>query len=457
MPGPFDGPVDRATIVRRIETHPIAGEPAAMRAAFERLVLRDDRDPCDVPGGSSVLGSPILAGVDGLTVLPHVDPADAGAAERYAPDRLIVWLHGGGYVFGSPETHARPAARLATLTSTPVLLPRYPLAPEHRWPAPLVHAFGIAARTIDGGARLVLAGDSAGGHLALVASLELASRGTPPAGLLLFSPNTDRTGLSDTREAMTPLDPMNADADDRRLARMCFDDLPDDDPHVSPVLDDLTLLPPTHIEVGDPEVLLGDSLVLHERARAAGANVSLHVEPDLLHMGQLWAPWWDTAEASLVRAAGKRAQVASHAGGALVRLVGQLDPAIDVGDWKRRVDRWQVDRLVHRAELAVRPRAGLVAVPKPHVEPLGIDEQDIFQPLDALVLRHLALEVEGSRGRGKHFHDEPYPRCRVALGLVGIAFDTEVRIANLIEGRANGEVGRVKLAGTVLELSVECY
>ena len=294
-------PFDRAAIVRRVEAHPVGGDPAAMRAAFAELVLGD----ADGTVPPRMLGAPVLAGGDGLSVLPHVDPAATGGAERYAPDRLIVWFHGGGYVFGSPETHLRPAARVATLTGTPVLLPRYPLTPEHRWPAQLDHALDVARRAIEGGARSVLAGDSAGGHLALVTALELARRGTPASGLLLFSPNTDRTGLSDTRERMTPLDPMNSDEDDRRLARMCFGAMPDDHPHVSPVLDDLTLLPPTHIEVGDPEVLLGDSLILHGRARTAGADATLHVEPGLLHMAQLWVPWWPAAEASLARAAAR--------------------------------------------------------------------------------------------------------------------------------------------------------
>lgn len=322
MSGPFDGPVDRAAIVRRVEAHPIGGDPAAMREGFERLVLSDGRDPYDEPGGSTVLGSPVLAGADGLTVLPRVDPSLSGGAERYAPDGLVIWFHGGGYVFGSPATHLRPAATLATALGAPILLPRYPLAPEHRWSAQLDRALDVARRAIeapsprtaDGRARVVLAGDSAGGHLALVTALELARRGTPPAGLLVFSPNTDRTGLSDTREVMTPLDPMNADEDDRALARQCFGDMPDDNRHVSPVLDDLSLLPPTHIEVGDPEVLLGDSLVLRERALTAGAVCTLRVEPGLLHMAQLWTPWWPMAEASLAHAAA-RAQVWLQADG----------------------------------------------------------------------------------------------------------------------------------------------
>jgi acetyl esterase/lipase len=147
-------------------------------------------------------------------------------------------------------------------------------------------------------------GDSAGGHLALVAALALARTGRRLAGLALFAPNTDRSGLSETRGIMTPHDPMNADADDARLAAMCFGDRAPDDPELSPALDDLASLPPTHVEVGDREVLLGDALALHLRAADAGARCRLHVRAGLVHMGQLWAPWWPPGVTSLDRAAG---------------------------------------------------------------------------------------------------------------------------------------------------------
>ena len=300
---PFDGTITRDDIVARIKSIDLGDTPDEMRCNFARLVLGDALDPYDEPGGSRCLGAPVIEGLDGLTVLPHVDPLATGGAERYAPDRQVMWLHGGGYVFGSPETHLRPAAHLAQLTGTPVLLPRYPLAPEHSWPAPLEHVVGIAKRAAAGGVRIALAGDSAGGHLALVAALRLAREGTPVSALALMSPNTDRTGLNDTRGAMDDADPMVSDADDRALARKAFGDMPDDHPHVSPGLDDLALLPPTHVEVGDPEALLGDSLVLAERMRNTGAMLTLHVEPDFLHMGQLWTPWWPKAGASLERIA----------------------------------------------------------------------------------------------------------------------------------------------------------
>ncbi len=140
-------------------------------------------------------------------------------------------------------------------------------------------------------------------HLALVTALEASRLGLDVVGLVLFSPNTDRTGLSTTRKANEPSDPMVDDEGDRELARLCFGTRPDDDPQVSPLLGELRLLPPLHIEVGDGEVLLDDSVLLADAARAAGVPTTLHVEADGLHMMQLWVPWWKAAGSSLERAA----------------------------------------------------------------------------------------------------------------------------------------------------------
>ena len=286
---PFTGPVSRAEVVARIEARPLGDTSEEMRRGFEALVAPAANDAlfgCRLGGGGAVAGT---------MVLPPEGEAPA------SPDR-IVYLHGGGYVFGGPRTHARLAAGLVARTGWPAFLPRYPLAPEHPWPAAL-DAACAAVRSLEANGRVVVAGDSAGGHLALVTALALARAGNPVDGLVLFSPNTDRSGLSDTRGRNDALDPMVDDAGDRALARMCFGDMALDHPEVSPVLDDLSLLPPLYVEAGDEEVLLGDTLVLAERARAAGVDVTLHVEPEGLHMGQMWAPWWPVAAASLDRAA----------------------------------------------------------------------------------------------------------------------------------------------------------
>ena len=293
----FAGPVARADVVRRIEAHPLGEGPDAMREGFRRLVLGDD------PTGLATLAGYTHGDCEAGRMIapPGVPPGRPGA----------IWFHGGGYVFGAPETHLRAAARLAAGIGREVLLPRYPLAPEHRWPAPLDAALALAAQFP--GAALV--GDSAGGHLALVAALARARAGTPPPALALCSPNTDRSGRNRTRAAMSPLDPMVDDADDRRLGAMVFGDGFDPaDPEISPLLADLSLLPPTHVEVGDPEVLRDDAVLLHEAAGRQGGRTRLVVTPGLLHMAQLWTPWWDEATASIDRAAAALASVLGPAG-----------------------------------------------------------------------------------------------------------------------------------------------
>ena len=291
MRGPFDGPVALGDVEARVEAHPVEGSPGAMRDAFARLVRGAAADG-PAPGADRET----WGGVEALRLEPPDGPGGG--------DSVAVWLHGGGYVFGSPETHARPAAAFAAALGVPVVLPRYRLAPEAPWPAQRDDALAVVRALQDAGRRVGLAGDSAGGHLALVTALALADEDRPVDALALFSPNTDRTGLSGTREANTPRDPMNADADDRRLAEMTFGDRPDDDPEVSPVLGALGRLPRTHVEVGGREVLLGDSLRLAERACAAGADLSLHLTADAFHMWQLWTPWLAEADASIRRAAG---------------------------------------------------------------------------------------------------------------------------------------------------------
>jgi acetyl esterase/lipase len=278
----------RAEVVARINAHDLGGTPEAMRAGFRRLAL-GEAGPFD--------GLPADVVVEPAGGGHRIRPASAGG--RATPDAPVLWFHGGGYAFGSPDTHLRPAAWLAAMSGRAVTVPPYRLAPEHPWPAQLEDA--LAAVEAHPGA--ALAGDSAGGHLALVTALERARRGRPVEALLLFSPNTDRSGLNGARAAMSAVDPMVDDAEDRRLADLCLAGIAPSHPQASPLLDDLSLLPPMHLEVGLPEVLHDDARLLADRARAAGARVDLVVTPGLTHMAQLWAPWWDEATDSLRRGA----------------------------------------------------------------------------------------------------------------------------------------------------------
>ncbi len=184
--GPFSGPVGLRDVERWADSVDLGETVGEMRPAFERL-LRGD-----AAGSPAALGRPERIGADGLLLGANdSDWRDAGA--------VIVWFYGGGYVLGSPESHERMLAYLAASTDLPTFAPRYRLAPEHVWPSQLDDALLAAHAVQDAGCRLILGGISAGGHLALNAALHLARAGRPADGLALLSPNTDRTGKSQTR------------------------------------------------------------------------------------------------------------------------------------------------------------------------------------------------------------------------------------------------------------------
>ena len=292
----FSGTIDFDTIADRIEQIDIDGSPAEQRAGYSKLLLGDDLEPDTTAGGIAQAGDLDLNGVPARLFEP------TGTAST---TQTIVWFHGGGLVFGSPETHARLAQRLADATGFPVFVPRYRRAPEHLWPKQFDDAQAVIAALRERGfEKIALGGDSAGGHLSLVMAMAENRFERPVQAVVAFSPDTDRSGKSDTREANTPKDAMNAHEDDLKNAEIAFGaDFPKDNPQMSPLLDDLSLLPPTHLEVGSVEVLLGESQLVHEWGTEQGADVSLHVEPDAFHMWQLWTPWLPQANQSIDRAA----------------------------------------------------------------------------------------------------------------------------------------------------------
>ena len=194
----------------------------------------------------------------------------------------IVWLHGGGLVFGSAKTHSAVATTLAEQTGRSVLVLDYRLAPEHLWPAPLEDTISVLD-AMSGPVDLV--GDSCGGFLALHAAL---ARPDMVARLALISPNTDHTGLSTTRVSNSDHDIMNEDQNDASLARQSFGDALADHPDASPLTQDLTKLPPVWITAATNEVLLDDTLLLIRRLGLAGVACDAHIYQGLCHLWMLW-------------------------------------------------------------------------------------------------------------------------------------------------------------------------
>ncbi|MFN8018710.1 MAG: alpha/beta hydrolase [Acidimicrobiales bacterium] len=225
---------------------------------------------------------------DGVLVEPL--EFDGIRAERLtpplAPDgQLILYLHGGGYCLGSIDGHRGLAGALAVAARTTVVNLDYRLAPEDPFPCAVddvLEAFDELSP-----ARIALAGDSAGGGLSLAAAVALRDRGrAQPKALGLLSPWTDLTQSSPTFAEVGDRDPMVTKGLLDQMADAYANGHDVREPMISPLFAELAGLPPMRIDVGTEELLLDDSRVLAERARAAGVEVELEVWPEMIHVFQ---------------------------------------------------------------------------------------------------------------------------------------------------------------------------
>lgn len=213
------------------------------------------------------------------------------------PSFRLVYLHGGGYVAGSPKTHRGLVTRIAKAAGCVALVPDYRLAPEHPFPAALedaqlaiTHAMTHGPDGLAPASRVVIAGDSAGGGLALGAMLAMRDAGHAlPARAALLSPWTDLAATGASIETRAEADPMIPAALLRGWSRHYVGDRDPRHPHASPLYAELRGLPPTLIQVGDAEVLLDDSVRFAARARDVGVDVELDVFPELFHVFQAFA------------------------------------------------------------------------------------------------------------------------------------------------------------------------
>jgi monoterpene epsilon-lactone hydrolase len=225
------------------------------------------------------------------------EPVDAGgvsaewiAAPGVDSGRALFYLHGGAYCLGSITTHRAFVSRLARAGGMRALAIDYRLAPEHPFPAALEDSLAayrwLLARGIDP-ARIIIAGDSAGGGLALATLVALRDAGEPlPAGVVCLSPWTDLAGTGDSVQSRAGSDPMFGSADMGPTARAYAGGRDLKTPLVSPLYADLRGLPPMLLQVGTDEILLDDSVRLAERAHETGVSATLTVWQGMFHVFQ---------------------------------------------------------------------------------------------------------------------------------------------------------------------------
>jgi acetyl esterase/lipase len=214
--------------------------------------------------------------------------------------RTVLYLHGGGYVMGSINTHRELVSRIARAAAARVLNLDYRLAPENPFPASVQDATGAYEWLLGQGVRaerIVVAGDSAGGGLTLATLLALKAQGSVlPAGGVCLSPWTDLEGTGNSCQPGVVDDPM-VGVDELRGMGLHYaaDDLRN--PLAAPLYGDYAGLPPLLIQVGTRELLLDDARRVAEKARNAGVEVTLEAEEGLVHVWQAMPGLPESAEA----------------------------------------------------------------------------------------------------------------------------------------------------------------
>lgn len=252
-------------------------DPRDLRPALERQA----RLFFHAPRGTQMQWRVLEAGqrrVDALEIVPH----------RLRSDGVVLYIHGGAFVFGSPRTHAAMAAALAARIGARVILPRYRLAPEAPFPAAptdvraawdALGAQGIAAE------KIIVGGDSAGGALALgLLSALCAEDVARPAGTFGFSPLTDLTYSGDSFLANAEREAVLAADRAEELREMYLTDAAADRAEVSPLFADFAGATPVWLTVGDTEILCDDSRRMAKRLRAQGVETTLEERQDLPHV-----------------------------------------------------------------------------------------------------------------------------------------------------------------------------
>ncbi|MEP1766846.1 MAG: alpha/beta hydrolase [Sulfitobacter sp.] len=203
-------------------------------------------------------------------------------------DRVLLYIHGGAFVFGSPNTHAAMAATLAQKIGARAVLPQYSLAPEAAFPASpddVRSVWDALCRGCISAQNIVVGGDSAGGALALGLVASLLSEGAPTPGAVFgLSPLTDLTFSGESLQTNAEADVVLPAERAAELGNLFLQGNDSKSPVVSPLHGAFQGAPPAWITVGDTEILLDDGREMAARLRAQNVDTTLVVAHDLPHV-----------------------------------------------------------------------------------------------------------------------------------------------------------------------------
>lgn len=218
-------------------------------------------------------------------------PCEKFKTDSCDPDYVILYCHGGGYISGGLDYAGNLATKLAMATNFVVYSFAYRLAPEDPYPAAaedVTDLWEYLTENVAKADHVLLAGDSAGGNLALYLTQKLIAEGKPaPRELLLFSPWTDMTGTSKTYETNQDIDPILSKEFVMNSVKAYIGDKDPADATFSPLFGSFENFPPVYIMAGRNGILLDDSIKLKDKIDQVGGKAELDIEEKGWHVYQL--------------------------------------------------------------------------------------------------------------------------------------------------------------------------
>ncbi|PCJ36203.1 MAG: alpha/beta hydrolase [Cellvibrionales bacterium] len=264
------------SVIEQLKANPLGGTLEEMRAQFDGMA------------------SPVAADVDVKAIDAAGVPCELHTPPGADTSRIIMYVHGGGYVIGSLSSHRAVVAELARASGCQALAVDYRLAPEHVYPAAVDDSICAYLWLLSNGYnadKIVIAGDSAGGGLTIGTLLALREGKHPlPAAGVCISPWTDLEATGETYQSRKDIDPMVSYELIEPMGKMYIGTGDIKSHTASPIHADLTGLPPLLIQVGSAETLYSDSETLTKNGKAAGVEVTLEEWQDMIHVWHLFFP-----------------------------------------------------------------------------------------------------------------------------------------------------------------------